>query len=112
MMNYLRKDHVLAVLYDLLRNGAHDVHAGICEQLQFYKLNAGEYYTVKKAMHEWTYYSGALVFPIPSTIKPFSAPACYIKTAEQNEGGLWRGDQLMYRRSLLRHLIREVNAWD
>ena len=112
MTNYLRKDRVLSILHDMLRNGPLNAHNGICEQLQFYQLNAGEFYTVKKAMHEWPYYSGALVFPVPSTMQPFSAPACYIKLAEEGKGGLWRGDQLMYRRSLLRHLIRAVDAWD
>ena len=109
-MNYIRKAHLIERLTNLLRDGAHysEANMGICEQLNKLDMYYSQYKALKAAMRTWEHYSGYEYYPVPS-----SAPHAWDARAYYHRwDNLWEGNQLMLRRSLLRHMIREVETWD
>ena len=99
-------EFVRALLVDILKHGSCNDNVGIC-------CNVEDALTVEWAtdvkdslMKGWPSASGRRGFPIPSGTQGVNAASFFLRTVD---GSMWRGNQLMYRRSLLRHMIARLD---
>jgi hypothetical protein len=76
---------------------------GICHQIRLF--HDDEVIKVRELFKTWEHYSGNDAYPVPSSN---SCPKAYY-AKHRVSGSLWQGEQLMYRRSLIKHII---NNWD
>ena len=97
----------LAVQYlDLLADsGYYEWRCGICGVLEDRDYFAA-YQFMKEQQEEWVYYSGNHTFPIPRHLATMTQLDAFLHL--RRDGGLWSGNQLMYRRAFLRFLIRRA----
>jgi hypothetical protein len=83
---------------DLLRDSGTPgfrIGRGICGHMNTHNSS------LTRLFSDWTYHSGDFLFPIPGGHKMFAD--CL------GNDELWTGNQLMYRRSLIRHCIRKID---
>ena len=102
------KQDVRDILVSILTEGPSYTLHGLCTALspKLDELGLHPIYgEVLNLMAGWVHFSGIKDFPIPSTIVGLSPSAMYFHTRQ-----LWTGNQLMYRRSLLRHMIHRLDT--
>ncbi len=76
---------------------------GLCQNFYIgYTLN---YQVTRRIFKSWTYYSGNLGYPVPSTIST-KDPKDFYHSARTK---LYQGKQLEYRLDLAKHLVKEIN---
>lgn len=81
-----------------------DEELGICGNVEEGMWPTQCYYVMAEHVKTWPYYTDRRVYPVPSVHQGKSAGQSYCIDVHTKK--LWTGDGLMYRRSLLRHLIR------
>jgi hypothetical protein len=97
---------LLAELKKLRANGPINPACGICGNIGSWM---EERFTVplRYVLYEdWPFYSGDVIFPIPSTNKKISCPVRYFREAKR----LWRGRQRALRYSLINHMIAKIES--
>ncbi len=99
----LRKPQIIRKLQYIHNNPP--VEAGICHQIRMF--DSADIHKVHELFKTWEHYSGIRAFPVPSSDSGVHASAYY--NVNTYNGKLWQGEQLMYRRSLIKHII---NNWD
>ena len=106
-----RREVLLITLRDLLEaSGEFEIYIGICNAVA--RFTNSHYRSLRPFFPTWKHFSGDSLYPIPATEAGRSPHTQYLCATSR-----WQGNQLMYRRSLLRHLLREVEVstdewWD
>ena len=101
------KDYVRTLLLDMLRDGVEDPVCGICSNVHWSTPSYELAKEVLTLMGGWPSYSGTGEFHVPSSAQGINSCNYYLHYARKD--GLWTGNQLMYRRSLLRYMIRRLD---
>lgn len=85
---------------------------GICGNVDGYEiimLGVSEYYSsncLEYFYPQWSEWSGCETFPVPSTIKAYTAEDMYM----EHRGNMWTGEYSAARLRLLDYLIQRVEA--
>tara|TARA_R110000851_G_scaffold34889_1_gene92336 strand:- start:5599 stop:5904 length:306 start_codon:yes stop_codon:yes gene_type:complete len=89
----------ISLLKEMLINGPKSRDYGICFNLvqvdSAVEIDTQAYGIVNRHGRSWEHYSGFPDYPVP-------------RTKERLEEGLWEGKQLVYRTSLIKHIISKL----